>query len=613
MFNQRRSLPGKSLNFNSRQNFVSLHTVLHAAVRLLREPAMTKRSWCIFIFLFTLVSASALEVQQARWGFDGTVVPDRFNVLSVLIANPSTEPFDGSVNFYKTRGMEQRVGALYGNPCYISPLTTRWVQFYVYVENQYDQWRIEWGRGPDNHHDLDPPKFGAPGQVLLSDSQTPITGTSAIRQFPDELFPPTAAATSGLDSLLLDHVPRWELAKRQAFLDWLRAGGKVHLLTAADGRYPIFTDELSVLNSPEERSRIGAGLVVRHRATLREIKPHDVEDNDIPLRKYKPGDMNDFQTTDTFLRTLSQLSHPSHNWALIYLLAFLYLGMVGPGNLLFGKRFADYRLRIGLLLATIAAFAALFSLAGRRGQGESSVIHTLSYADSIGGGNYNVMQWINVFATRGAHYTITHPAPHNLYATGQDYESVNGFIQNGKDGRLVVDVPMFSRRALLHQAEMKGADLGVKIVKWEGAGFTDLKLAVQPEFTKQILDGWVVKGDQVYPMKVIDGQLDFGNTGHQSLTAFISTASSQPPYAYQYENGNQDINVEAEFRKLAVPLMAWSFDTRDYTNAPLPAMNGHADLFLFARSPESFGITGTKFGREVGYVLYHLDLLKPEL
>jgi hypothetical protein len=574
---------------------------------------MMKRSWWIILLLFTLASASALEVQQVRWGFDGTVVPGRFNLLSVLVANPSTAPFDGMLSLYKNRGLE-RVGALYGNPCYISPLATRWVQFYVYIENRYDQWRVEWGRGPDNHHDLDEPKWGAPGRILLSDSQTSLSTASAFREFPDELFPPTAAATSGLDSLLLDHAPRWELAKRQAFLNWLRAGGKVHLLTGVDGRYPVFSDELSVLNAPVERSRVGAGLVVRHTATARQLKPQDVEDNDIPLRKYDPGAINDFQTTDTFLRSLSQLSHPSHNWALIYLLAFVYLGMVGPGNLLLGKRFPDYRLRIGLLLATIAAFAALFNLAGRRGQGESSVVHTLSYADSIGGDNYNVTQWINVFATHGAHYTITHAAPHNLYASGQDYESVNGLIQSGKDGRFIVDIPMFSRRALLHQAEMKGANLSPKIVKWDGdKTLNELTLTLQPEFTKQILEGWLVQGDQVYMMKVSGGQLEFGNPGHTSLTALTSKTISPPPYVNPYESENQTANDEATFQKLAVPLMAWSFDTRDFTNAPSPAVDGRAHLFLFARSPENFNITGSKFGREVGYVLYHLDLFKPEL
>jgi len=568
-----------------------------------------KRSWWIVILLFTLASASALEVQQVRWGFDGTVVPGRFNLLSVLVGNPSTAPFDGTVNLYKSRGMDH-VGALYASPSYISPLTTRWVQFYVYIENQYDQWRIEWGRGPDNHHDLDPPKWGPPGLVLLSDSQTTIDAISALRQFPEELFPATVAATGGLDSLVLDHAPRWELAKRQAFLDWLRAGGKVHLLTAADGRHPAFSDELSILNSSQERMQVGAGLVFRHSVTARQIRPLDLEDNDVPLRKYTPGEMGDSQATESFLRSLAQLSHPNHHWGLIYLLALAYLGMAGPGTLLLGKRFSDYRLRIALLLATVATFAGLFAVAGRRGQGELSSVHTLSYAHSIDGDNYDVMQWINVFATHGAHYTITHAAPHNLYATGQDYEEVKGWIQSGKDGRIMVDIPMFSRRAVLHQAVMKGANFSVKIANWDGAGaLNKMTLTVQPELTKQILEGWVVQGDQVYPMQMVDGRLEFGNGGRQSLSTL---SAAQPSYGYTYGNPNQAAEVEGEFRKLAEPLMAWSLDTKDFTNAAAPAVTGRADLFLFTRSPENFAITGPKFGQEVGYVLYHLDLFRPE-
>ena len=83
------------------------------------------------------------------------------------------------------------------------------------------------------------------------------------------------------------------------------------------------------------------------------------------------------------------------------------MGLVGPGNLFWGRKFANYRLRIGLLLATIAGFAWLFNAVGRRGLGEASVVHTLSYARAIDGNTYDVMQWINVFATHGADYKIT--------------------------------------------------------------------------------------------------------------------------------------------------------------------------------------------------------------
>ncbi|HEX4263306.1 MAG TPA: hypothetical protein VH597_03120 [Verrucomicrobiae bacterium] len=572
--------------------------------------------WICLLFLVA-VSASALEVQQVRWGFDGQVVPGRFNLLSVLVANNSTTPFDGTVNFYKSRGLEDRVGAIYAAPCYLSPLATRWVQFYVYIDNQYDQWRLEWGRGPDARHDVDPPKWGPPAQVLLSDSELTVNVAGPFRQFPDELFPPSAAATSGLASLLLDHVPRWEPAKRRAFLDWLRAGGKVHVLLGVDGRYPVFADELSVLNSPVDRARIGSGLAVHHSATAAQIQKKDIDDDS--EKKSKPEDNGAIsQSTNKFFAAVSGLSRARLNWGLIYLLAVLYLGFVGPGNYLAGRRLPDYRLRIGLLLATVAGFALLFNFVGRRGQGEASVVHTLSYARAIDGDTYDVMQWINVFATRGGNYTITHAAPHNIYFTGQDNEAVNGVIQSGKDGRFTLDMPMFSRRGLLHAAEMKGADIAVKIVNWEGADkLKQLTLSAQSDFTKQIVEGWLVQGDRIYTMKLAGGQLEFEDKTKQSLRSSLSPSGPQQG-SYNYygnsgENDPSDADVEKEFRKLVKPLIAWSLGLQDSKDqdASSRTADGRVELFLFARSPQSFGVSGPQFGREIGYVLYRLDLFKP--
>jgi hypothetical protein len=572
-----------------------------------------KCSWWICLLLFAAMSASALEVQQAKWGFDGLAVPGRFNLLSVLVANSSTEPFDGTVTFYKSRGLNDRAGALYAAPCYVSPLTARWVQFYVYIDNQYDQWRLEWGRGPDDRHDLEPPKWGPPAQVILADSEI-VSAISVFRQFPDELFPPTPAATSGLDTLLLDHVPRWEPAKRQALLSWLRAGGKLHVLLGPDGRYPIFSDELSLLNSIDEQTRIGAGFVVRHAVTAAQIRKQDIGESEGP-KKTKPEDSNAvYQTTNSLLAALARLSHARLSWGLIYLMAFVYLALVGPVNLVAGRRFADYRLRITLLIATVAVFTWLFNLVGRRGQGEASVVHTLSYARAIDGNDYDVMQWINVFATHGGHYTITHTAPHNIYSSGQDYEAVNGFIESGKNGKFAVDIPMFSRRGFLHEAEMKGADMGVKIVNWDGTNaLKKLTLAAQPDFTKQILEGWLVQGDQVYAMKLTNGQIQFEDAGKQSLSASLTSSDPRPAMFVADDDDAADPDVEKEFRKLAKPLIAWSLGVAGPKDAETAhrAADGRVQLFLFAHSPESFSITGPHFGREIGYVLYRLDLFKP--
>lgn len=579
-----------------------------------------KPSCWICLVLLAANSVSALDVRQVNWGFDGKVVPNRFSLLSVLVANDSDVPFDGTLNLYKNQDVEGRVGAVYQTTCYVSPMTTRWVQFYVYIENQNNVWRLEWGRAPNDCLDLKDeykPKWGPLAQVLLSDSESMVSIVSAFRQFPEELFPATAAATGGLDSVLLDHAPRWEPAQRLAFLNWLRAGGKVHLLRDADGHYPVFTDELQVLNLSMERARVGAGLVVRHAATTRDIRKQDIEVGEVPLRELKPEDQVTAQTSESFFRDLAQLSRRRYEWGWLYLLALTYVALVGPGNLMAGRKLGDYRLRIALLLVTVAGFAWLFNLVGRRGQGETSLVHTLSCARSIEGDTYDVMQWINVFTTHGADYTITHAAPDNLYASGQDYEPVKGWIESGKAGRFVVDIPLFSRRALMHEAEMKGANIPVKILGWDGTGgLRKLTLNAGPEFTKQILEGWVVQGDQLYAMKLKEGSLEFGTSGQQPLSSFLSASGPQyfgpgygPYYGRPYEK--QDVDVDGQFRKMAKALIGWSLDTEDLDHAPASATDNRVELFLFARSPQGFAVSGSQFGREVGYVLYRFDLFKP--
>jgi hypothetical protein len=568
--------------------------------------------------MIAATSVSGLDIQAVTWGFDGKVVPGRFNLLSVLAANNSLVPFDGTMRLSKSRGVGNRIGAAARASCYLSPQTTRWLQFYVYVDNQYDQWRLEWGRGPGDHEDLDPPKWGASTQVFLSDGSATLSAASVFRAFPEELFPPTVAATSGLDSMLLDHAPHWEAARRQAFLNWLRTGGKLHLLLGADGRFPVFSDELAVLNLSAERAHVGAGTVTRHHATASEVRKEDVRDI-VSIHDFKPEESIALGlSTRTFLNSLSVLSQRHYNWAAIYLLGIAFVVLIGPGNLRAAQKIADYRLRILLLLATVAGFGFLFFLVGRRGSGEMNVVHSLSYARAIDGDTYKVMQWANVFAARGSQYTITHPAPHNLYATGDDYEAVKGWIQNGKDGRFVVDIPMFSGRAFLHEAEMKGDRISVKVQAWDGADkLTKLILSLGPEVANRVLEGWVVTGDQIYPAKISQSQLEFDDAYKEPLVTFTATASAaQTQIAYGSAPQTAAGDEADRFRKLANSLIVWSLDPiageKGFQSGGAPqATEGRVQLFLFARSPKGFGVAGGEF-HEVGYVLYHLDLFRPE-
>src|SRR5262249_54619073 len=46
-------------------------------------------------------SAVALEVRQTEWGFDGQIVPQRFNLFSVLVDNTAANPFEGKIELRK--------------------------------------------------------------------------------------------------------------------------------------------------------------------------------------------------------------------------------------------------------------------------------------------------------------------------------------------------------------------------------------------------------------------------------------------------------------------------------------------------------------------------------
>ena len=128
--------------------------------------------------------------------------------------------------------------------------------------------------------------------------------------------------------------------------------------------------------------------------------------------------------------------------------------MVGPVHYRYGRKI-DYRVSIAAFLGTVALFGWLFSVIGRRGYGESQTVHSLAIAHSLGGARHDVTQWISAFATRGDLYTLTHEAPANLYAA-PSMEAINGRILNGKDGRFLADIPLYSSRQFVHRAAMTG-------------------------------------------------------------------------------------------------------------------------------------------------------------
>jgi len=171
------------------------------------------RAAAVAVVLVLAWPAGAVEilVSEVIWGFDGQVVPCRVNLLSVLMVNPSEVPFNGKVVLRKTDGAGQTVGGQHVQPCFLSPGASRWIQFYPYTNREEERWILQWRDGGRGRIELPVPRLEAPALVILSQSGNFLQGWAGIKSLPDDLFPTSVAATDGLDSVVLDYAPKWEM------------------------------------------------------------------------------------------------------------------------------------------------------------------------------------------------------------------------------------------------------------------------------------------------------------------------------------------------------------------------------------------------------------------
>ena len=278
-------------------------------------PLVSRWMLIALMALFS-VPVHALQVEQTLWGFDGHVVPDRFNPLSVLVSNPGNLAFDGMLTLSPEVGAPGPHGASYVQPIFLAPHTSRWVQFYVHTGGAAGRYGLSWGRGTNDSYDLEErASNGPPACVWLRDLENPFTAGGSLKSFPDQLFPTTVSATDGLDAVILDYAPRWEPARREAFLDWVRRGGTVHLLPGVKGDFPAFTETLAVLNGDGETTRVGAGQVVRHRVARSELTERTLTGRGFPPRELKqPQNPAIYNLEETLYQRRFSTSCSSARW-----------------------------------------------------------------------------------------------------------------------------------------------------------------------------------------------------------------------------------------------------------------------------------------------------------
>jgi len=593
-----------------------------AALLLLTSPVVAQQG------------KSQLRIREVVWGFDGKVRPNSFNPVSILLDNQGEDAFDGTLVLRARQGL-QFVGARLVVEAYVQPGGERWVQFTPYIQHESESmdWELRWQGGSVK---LPGPKTGREAFVVMVSRSGLSMGTRGLRNFNEDVFPATVAATGSLGSVVLDHVPRWEQPRRQAFNDWLRRGGNLHLLLTDSDTFPKFSDELAMLNNPDEVQSFGAGVVFRHRMTREQIRndfqkraramedtsrgiPTEGSDEELGqaisrTRTQEYGDgFGGWNASASLHSQLIEMTRPDHAWPLIYLMSAIYILMIFPGCYLLGRKRFHYLVVYGAILGVAATFSLLFLFVGQRGYGERTSVNSVGLALHLDDDHFDVMQWGNAFVTGGNTYEIQHNGTGRVYSSGQVSEPVDGVIglreTKGEVGTsFVSEIPPFSNRPFVSRQRLKVPDLEAKL--------TDCKIDTQLRSVlitagegfkpDPISRYWLFHRDTVYSAKYTSGTIVIASRLGKLTDVIDSAALRETNFSFMY--GNDNLTSSQRYRQMTNHMLAYRFGvqkTSDFDKARLPA--NRIRLLAYVPMPDALRISGDSFAAQHGYLLVSRD------
>lgn len=596
-------------------------------------------------------TAFAIDISDYKWGFNGKVAAHRFNLLSVLITNPTPQQYSGKVVLRKSLGAGPVDAAIVENVT-VSPNSSKWVQFYPYIASDIgggvvnENWSVRYQGGS---YDLPLPRMAKYQRIILDDPNTVTSKVGGALKFrlPDNLFPPFVTATDALQLVVLDHVPRWEEARRQAFLDWLYLGGTVVVLHESSGKYPDFSGPMAVLKSPLEMQGYGSGRVIQMAKNRSQFTEDDLrvvcsalpKNYQPPNAAEKTDDIVDrvdeaqqltqaqnvygysegsdpFRST-SFLGQLKQMTKPEHNWVLLHSMFWVYIALVFPGCYFLGKRWSDFRVVYAGLLGTVTLFSLLFSYVGQRGYGEASAVHTVAVARMLPDGFADVASWSNVFVTSGADYEIRHNAIGSLYSTCNEHEQVKGEINNGAEAVFRVDIPPFSNRELAARTKIPFNEVKIDIesIKAPDGRISELVLNVSGVQQADVEKQFVLSGNTFYGLSWKDGKLVLASEMGNAVGVMRVNEQRNTHYNYSYPSYDQNkVTPNERYTQMFLPLLSRSMNVSrerdaESLNVPLNAIR----VFLYMKMPNEFAVQNNKLGKQEGRVLLCVTLSGTDL
>jgi len=610
-------------------------------------PGRIVRVALLAVTALVLVPSEALavkpiDIEYAEWGYDGRAVPRMFNLLTIGVRNSTREPYEGQLRLRRQAGSTGSwTGAAIVEPVYVGPYSTRLVHFYPYLLDEADEWELRWGEAVDDSYIVERPALTGGARVILNDSELVSGVTQGLKGFRDDWFPPSVLGTDTLSCVVLDHTPRWEQVRRDAFRDWLYRGGVLHVLPGPDGIYP----EMPVpeLNRSDRPERFGAGRIYWQKLTRNEMTRDFVYEQIYPTapmltnvvdRSGRSFDIDPTSTEfiregDTFFRSysewdsdgvilgqLKELVFPEHNWPLIYSASVIYLVMLFPGGLLLSRTRFDYRLNLVMLLTIVASFSFLFSHLGARGYGESTSTESVAIARALPDGRWDVHQWSSLFVTTGDRYSISQASDFTLYSTAQSIERVDGSIENGFQARLTVDMPPFTFRAFARRLQSDFGPIRVtvnRLERDEAGQLTHLSLNVDGTMPGVVRSVQLLDNGDMYDLNPALPETASGNQLlEQRPTPLAAITNLNASWRNWQSNSRRDMDRSLD--RFGGWLVARDLKLRrqmDAVDFRLPA--GTARLFVSVEMPELLASRNADdatvpLGRQDGRLMLSIDV-----
>ncbi|MGD9855533.1 MAG: hypothetical protein AB7U20_11355 [Planctomycetaceae bacterium] len=576
-----------------------------------------------------------ISIEDVQWGFDGKVQPHSFVPLSVLVQNHSPGEFEGTLRLRKSLNFGKQIDAALEREVYVGPLSSRWVQLVPYVFDEWEQWQLTWVGQDAEPFNVPTPRLGDRATVLVYDPDELQTSGGILHRFPSDLFPNSVTALDGLRGVVLDRSPGWQGAPRQAFLDWLRLGGRVYLLQDGQGNYPQFPDGLSVLNQRTDRFGVGTGVVRRIPQTVSSLDAQSVDRELLhdERGRFNTAEWRMFRETPAYqgtmplmnrsgwerdfdlLERLQSLSRFRRNWFAIYGLAVLYLLALFPGCYLMGRRIKAYHYFYIGFLSVSGLFSVGFASLGRLGAADVARIRSVAVARQIDEGVYDVTGWSSAAAKVGGDYTIEHQGTGRLYCAGSEVEPVRGRIVSGPDGRMEADIPPASTRTAIHRTRLEGPALGIRVerIAIDTGMLSQLAISTGAEFPRDPRTVFVWHQARTYRLRQNGPLWQLAANTRQSGVTFLTDMNLGPAgvgLRYQvFGIRNEDEPPDPDFDDLLRALTGNSFGLNNTVDPlRLTLEPDIVRIFVYAPMPEAFEAQGDRFPDQRGCVLYAVDL-----